>query len=152
MARYLIFHSTFPAVFLYTAHGIGHTSDHRYSTLTYVHYLSQNLAATTFATGSINGAGQIWLDDVQCGGTEARLIDCPASTIGSLDCDNNEDAGVVCAGTTCAVGAVRLQGGTTSQGRVEVCRNNAWGTVCYDLWGTADAQVTCRQLGYSRTG
>ena len=32
-------------------------------------------------------------------------------------------------------------------GRVEVC-SKRWGTVCDDSWGT-DAQVVCRQLGFS---
>ena len=50
-------------------------------------------------------------------------------------------------------GDIRLVGGTTNrQGRVEVCNNNAWGTVCDDAFGTSDANVACRQLGFSGTG
>ena len=52
----------------------------------------------------------------------------------------------------CATGQIRLQGGSATRGRVEICNNNVWGTVCDDLWGTPDAQVACRQLGHSTTG
>ncbi len=103
-------------------------------------------------TGFTNGAGQIWLDNVQCRGTETRLIDCPASPLGTHNCAHIEDAGVRCSSTTCTQGAIRLQGGTSTQGRVEICNNNVWGTVCDDAFGTTDAQVACRQLGFSTTG
>ena len=49
-------------------------------------------------------------------------------------------------------GAIRLAGfgPNSSQGRVEVCLNNQWGTVCDEFWDGADANVACRQLGFSR--
>ena len=58
--------------------------------------------------------------------------------------------------TGCTQGALRLQGGASDsiniQGRVEICNNNIWGTVCGTLWNTINAQVVCRQLGFSTTG
>jgi deleted-in-malignant-brain-tumors protein 1 len=48
-------------------------------------------------TNSFNqGSGQIWLDDVQCVGTESRLIDCPARPHGHHSCVHYEDAGAIC--------------------------------------------------------
>ena len=122
------------------------------------------------------GTGSIWLDQVACAGTEARLADCPANPIGTHDCSHFEDAGVRCQPVTtpppcksmldfsqhaplpfllsvCGNGEIRLVGGTTElEGRVEICYNSTWGTVCDDLWGTQDANVACGQLGYSNTG
>ena len=42
------------------------------------------------------GAGSIWLDDVQCLGTEPRLLDCPNPGIGINDCSHFVDVGVMC--------------------------------------------------------
>ena len=38
------------------------------------------------------------------------------------------------------------------EGRVEICRNNSFGTICDDRWNDLDAQVACRQLGFASDG
>jgi deleted-in-malignant-brain-tumors protein 1 len=50
----------------------------------------------------------------------------------------------------CNEGDVRLVNGVqANEGRVEICFNNQWGTVCDDSWGPEEAQVVCRQLNYT---
>ena len=53
----------------------------------------------------------------------------------------------------CTDGDVRLVGGSTKyQGRVEVCVNRAWGTVCGYSWSWNDAKVVCNQIGAHSSG
>lgn len=43
-----------------------------------------------------DGSGQIWLDNVGCGGNEIRLGDCPSNGVGIHNCRHSKDAGVEC--------------------------------------------------------
>ena len=53
----------------------------------------------------------------------------------------------------CVEGEVRIVGGLLShEGRVEVCLNHMYGTICDDRWDNNDAAVICYQLGFSREG
>ena len=53
----------------------------------------------------------------------------------------------------CTAGSIRLMGGSSNlEGRVEVCVDGDWGTVCDDGWSTVDANIACRQLGFSNSG
>ena len=43
-----------------------------------------------------SGSGQIWLDDVNCLGSETSIVNCPHGGWGSHNCGHHEDASVVC--------------------------------------------------------
>ena len=40
-----------------------------------------------------------------------------------------------------------VNGSSPLEGRLEICINNAWGTVCRESFSSDDARVACRQLG-----
>ena len=60
--------------------------------------------------------------------------------------------------SNCTDGQVRLFGGSTEyEGTVEVCLNNAWGTISYyPLYNVkymySEAQTICNVLGYTTPG
>ena len=62
---------------------------------------------------------------------------------------------ITTASANCTTGSVRLAGGPKpNAGRVEVCINKAWGTMCAvnSQWDEANANVVCSQLGFQRYG
>ncbi|XP_046760762.1 deleted in malignant brain tumors 1 protein isoform X12 [Gallus gallus] len=95
------------------------------------------------------GAGPIWLDEVNCTGTEAALSECQARPWGQHDCVHMEDASVECSESHISkIGRLQLlDGPSRCAGRVEVLHDQRWGTICDDGWDLADANVVCRQLG-----
>ena len=53
----------------------------------------------------------------------------------------------------CTTGDIRLVGGEQeSEGRLEVCINQVWGTVCGRYWSSQDSSIACRQLGHQALG
>lgn len=54
---------------------------------------------------------------------------------------------------TCENGELRLVNGRIpSEGRLEICYNSVWGTICHDGWENVEARVACTELGYPGNG
>ena len=45
-----------------------------------------------------------------------------------------------------------MGGAIAQEGRVEVCYEGVWGSICPSGWSAIDAYVVCRQLGYTYSG
>ncbi|KAK2893024.1 hypothetical protein Q8A67_013012 [Cirrhinus molitorella] len=86
------------------------------------------------------GVGSVWIDDAQCTGSEASLVNCTSTKWGIQSCEHLKDAGVTC-------NTVKLVGGSSEcDGRVQIQYKERWGAVCHTGWDLADAAVLCREL------
>mmetsp|Transcript_5358 Transcript_5358/g.15846 ORF Transcript_5358/g.15846 Transcript_5358/m.15846 type:complete len:521 (+) Transcript_5358:886-2448(+) len=100
---------------------------------------------------------RIWLDDLSCDGSESNLLDCADRAIGHHNCKHSEDVCMACNDGSEALN-IRLAGGSTGSGRLEVSVQGTWGTVCDDYWSLDDddsyynAMVACRELGFPGGG
>uniref|UniRef100_A0A8W8JKD5 SRCR domain-containing protein n=1 Tax=Magallana gigas TaxID=29159 RepID=A0A8W8JKD5_MAGGI len=92
------------------------------------------------------GSGPIWLDDVNCEGSEISIDDCQHREWGTHNCNHLEDVSINCSPNDTLI---RLVGGDTeSEGRLEVYKFGKWGTVCGDSVTDELAAVVCRSLGF----
>ncbi|KAI4883682.1 hypothetical protein NFI96_015819, partial [Prochilodus magdalenae] len=95
------------------------------------------------------GSGRIWADVFDCEGNETHLSKCPISSWSRTACSHQQDAGVICSGSSLALheGRVRLSGRMECEGEVEVYIKQDWRRVLLDSWSESVASVVCRQLG-----
>ncbi|KAL5468779.1 hypothetical protein EMCRGX_G029895 [Ephydatia muelleri] len=96
------------------------------------------------------GCGSCYPYQFQCY-NGLQCIDATLACNRVSDCiDGSDETGCT---YTCPNGAVRLVGTGSNQtagyGRVEMCYNNVWGTICGSSWGSGAATVVCSQLGFS---
>ncbi|XP_061650014.1 lysyl oxidase homolog 3B isoform X2 [Phyllopteryx taeniolatus] len=118
------------------------------------------------------GQGKIWLDNVQCGGSEQNIGACKSRGWGNSDCTHDEDAGVVCKDERILGFAdanvieahvdenkleeVRLRPVVAAakkrlpitEGVLEVKHKNSWAQVCDAGWTAKNTRVVCGMLGF----
>ncbi|XP_064397919.1 neurotrypsin-like isoform X4 [Halichondria panicea] len=87
-------------------------------------------------------AAETLTEEIDCNSGDLHLRDCLPGML-----DTNGRRGV--AGLTCK-GSLRLVDGSSyNEGRVEVCSNGRWGTVCGDGWTEREVSLVCTRLGFS---
>ncbi|XP_042244767.1 lysyl oxidase homolog 3B isoform X1 [Thunnus maccoyii] len=122
---------------------------------------------------NVSAGGRLYLErqksnfhihSVACTGTEIHLAACPLEfnkPNSTSSCEGGMPAVVSCMPGPLFMqntafkkklktsSNVRLKGGARlGEGRVEVLKENEWGTVCDDRWNLLSASVVCRELGF----
>ena len=95
-----------------------------------------------------------------CTGDESSLEQCSSNTLStsSYSYYSSPVVSVICQGNItsqpeCSSGDLRLVGGEReSEGRVEICVEGFWGTVCDSGWSQREALVVCKQSGFEEKG
>ena len=108
--------------------------------------------------GGVFGYGEdaVAITTLHCVGDETAITQCFFTTGSDVSsCSHANDVGIICQ-DLCSDGDIRLADGASTildappnNGRVEVCFNGEWGTICENGWSTNDGQVTCGQLGFA---
>ncbi|KAG8537389.1 hypothetical protein GDO81_024607, partial [Engystomops pustulosus] len=95
------------------------------------------------------GGGDLWLKGLRCAGHESKLRECPSSSWGPADSEDQEAAKIVCSDFT----DLRLVGGANRcEGRLEIYYNGSWGSVCDKEMTPHTVSVLCGQLGCGSGG
>ncbi|XP_051508053.1 lysyl oxidase homolog 3B-like isoform X1 [Myxocyprinus asiaticus] len=118
------------------------------------------------------GTGKIWLDNVQCSGSERSISMCKSRGWGNSDCTHDEDAGVICKDERLPgymdsnvievqvdenkVEEVRLHPVVTmatkrmpiTEGVVEVKYKDRWAQICDNGWTPKNSHVVCGMMGF----
>ena len=116
------------------------------------------------------GSGPVVFSNLQCNGNEPKLEECSSSSY-DFNSNHSSDVGVKCLERSivqyvaviliifvldendCIAGNIRLVNGSVpNEGRLEVCLDREWGTVCSSHWDKGKTSIVCKQLGYHETG
>ena len=153
-------------------HQLGYTGASSYSRAGLVKYFLNFTSCIEFLFGSFGvDYNEMLLDNLDCTHSSyLTILQCSYSTHIDNGCTGSYDATVSCCKLyyygdmllltvtdTTRIwdnnpypGMIRLQGGNfVNQGRVEVYCNGQWGTICDDGFGSNDANIICKQLGYT---